>query len=71
MGAEHVGDKDGNVRGRERDSLHDDYVDSIHRDQDDGLPPDTCTQTPTLIHKHPIHFNDCQPPDIQPEATEL
>ena len=33
-----------NVRGR--DSLHDDYVDSVHRHQDDGFPPGT------FAHKH-------------------
>lgn len=27
--------------GRGRDSLHDDYIDAIHGDQDDGLPPET------------------------------
>lgn len=27
-----------------RDSLHYYYVDSVHRDQDDGLPPETCTK---------------------------
>lgn len=32
-----------------RDSLHDDYVDSVRGHQDDGLPPETCTQTQTQI----------------------
>lgn len=30
-----------NEREKSRDSLHDEYVDPIHRDQDDGLPPET------------------------------
>lgn len=59
MGVAHVVawyQQKGNVRGRESHSLHDDYIDPIHRDQNDGLPPDTWSET--QIHNYHNHHND-------------
>lgn len=48
MGVAHVVawyQQNGNVTGREGHSLHDNYVESIHSDQNDGLPPDMWSET--------------------------